>query len=213
MINVAIVDDHKVLIQGVEALLEQFEDVSVSWTENSGEACIDKCKFDAPDVLLLDVSMRKGMNGFETVQKLRENDYPGKVILLTMHNEYGYIQKGVEAGADGYLLKDTGKNELYKAITSVHDGATFFGKEVSSILINGLRPKDMDTTPIEVKLTAREKEILEHIAQELTTEEIAKKLHLITPTVESHRKKLLQKCQAKNTVGLVKYALKAGLVS
>lgn len=213
MISVAIVDDHNVLIQGVEALLEQFEDVSVCWTENSGEGCISKCKFDAPEVLLLDVSMGEGMNGFDTVKELRESDFPGKVILLTMHNEYGYIQKGVEAGADGYLLKDTGKEELYEAITSVYSGLTYFGKEVSRTLISGLRPKDMKDTPIEVKLTDREKEILELIVHELTTPEIAERLHLSSHTVESHRKKLLNKCQAKNTVGLVKYALKAGLVS
>ena len=165
------------------------------------------------DLILLDINL-PDKSGFEICQELKKEENCPKIIALTMYGNAGYINKMIKARIDGYLLKNTGKEELLKAIQEVIGGGRYFSKEVMDTLIAGEQqvrsPKISDFIQ---KLTRREKEILQLIVDENTTDEIAAKLFISSTTVISHRKSLLRKLNAKNVAGLVKKAFEFGLLN
>lgn len=213
-IKLLIVDDHKVLADGIMALLNQVEDIHFAQHTLSGKETLSYL-VDHPeiDVVLLDINL-PDMNGVEVCKNIRKK-YPDlKVLALTMHHEPGYITKMIKAGAHGYLLKNTGKEELLKAIYALYNGETYFSQQVKNYLVQGFHQDGKKSAPGSIqKITRREKEILQLIVEEFTTEEIAEKLFISATTVISHRKSLLRKLQAKNTAGLVKAAYEYQLLS
>jgi DNA-binding NarL/FixJ family response regulator len=164
-----------------------------------------------PDLILMDVNMA-GMDGIEATKQVRKN-YPAvKVLMLTMFNTRDYIEKVLKAGAQGYILKNTGKEELNHAIEKVMNGESYFSKEVTERIMEGLQGKKTSAyDPMMVELTEREKDVLKLIAKELTTQEIADQLFISFNTVETHRKNLISKLNVRNIAGLVKYAVQQGL--
>jgi len=210
--KVAIVDDHKMFRQGVEAMLDSHSDVVLAWGAASSDEALIKINEDLPDVILMDISLGNE-SGITLTTKILES-YPDiKILGLSMHKEDNYIVKILESGAKGYLLKDAGSDEMVSAIKKVYNGDTYYSSHVTNVLMKhvtqGTKPSangDM------VKLTNRELEILKLIAEEYSNPEIASKLFISIRTVDTHRRNLLDKLNAKNTAGLVKYAMKHGIV-
>jgi DNA-binding NarL/FixJ family response regulator len=212
MTKIFIADDHQIFIDGISSLLTSVEDLEIVGSANNGQELLDALKTVPVDLVLLDVNMPV-MDGKEALQNIIK-EYPNiKVLMLTMHDSALQIEKLMKAGAHGYLLKNTGKDELTAAITALMKGEQFYSQAVSQKIMDGMmRKQNQSNTVGEVELTPREKEVLTEIANELTTSEIAEKLCISPHTVESHRKNLISKLQVRGASGLVKYATLNGYV-
>ncbi|MCC6685030.1 MAG: response regulator transcription factor [Bacteroidia bacterium] len=212
MIKIAIADDHQMFIDGIKSLLKGNKNMLVSVEANNGVQLLSLLKEQQTEVILMDVNMPV-MDGIETTKQVKKKFPEIKVIMLTMFGTRDYIEKLLRAGANGYILKNTGKEELTTAIEKVMQGESYFSKEVTERIMEGLQGKKTETNPMMVELTEREKDVLRLIAQELTSHEIAEKLFISFHTVETHRKNLISKLQVKNIAGLVKYAVQNGLLN
>lgn len=209
MIKVLIADDHQIVIDGLRSILDMEETVEVVAEASDGMEVLDKLKNETVDIVILDINMPV-MDGIETAIKIREL-YPNlKVLILTMYNNAEFIKRLNLAGADGFILKNTGREELMSALMAINGGKTYYGQEVTKTLLDSENTSDRSG---KVQLTKREKEVLKLLADGMTTLEISQRLFISTHTVESHRKNLLSKYQTKNTAGLVKYAFQNGLLS
>jgi DNA-binding NarL/FixJ family response regulator len=207
MIRVFIVDDHPVVIEGIHSLLQNEKDMEWMGHAMNAQSCLGFFIHNTADVVLMDISM-PGMDGVELCGLMKEK-YPGIMILgLSSFNQGLYIKKMVENGASGYILKNSGKEELIKAIHAVHEGLIYFSGEVGAAL-QEYQKSSMIDLPV---LTPREKEILELIAEGYTNPQIAEKIFLSPFTVDSHRKNLLAKLGVKNTASLIKLAVERKLI-
>ena len=160
----------------------------------------------------MDINMPE-MDGIEATKLVKTKHPLLKILMLTMFSSRDYIEKLLRAGADGYILKNTGKAELQEAIETLMNGESYFSKEVTERIMEGLqKKKNMEKSTYLVELTEREIDVLKLIVQEFTTAEIAEKLFISTHTVETHRKNLISKLNVRNIAGLVKYAMQNGLV-
>lgn len=212
-IQLGLVDDHNLFREGIKSLLDKISDVTLVLEAVNGKDMFTKLKNNIPDVILLDLEMEE-MNGVDATLQLQE-EYPEiKVLILTMHKEERMISYLMEIGANGYLLKDTTREELEEAIKTVVKSGFYFNEFVSQALLKGLKNKSGKPLKIgkDYHLTARELEVLELIAQECTTAEIAEKLFLSVRTIEGHRKNLIGKLGVKNTAGLLIKAIKEKLI-
>lgn len=212
MIKVVIADDHQMFIDGIKALLVNEKSIQVVGEALNGKKVLDLLEQQQADIMLLDVNMPE-MDGIEATRIIRQRFPSVKILMLTMYNNTEFIFGLMNAGASGYILKNTGKTELLEAIHAVFSGKTFYSKEVSDSILQNLPKNPGEKKLEEVHLTEREKEVLKLIAQEFNTQEIAAQLFISTNTVETHRKNLLSKLHAKNIAGLVKFAIQTGLVS
>lgn len=212
MIKVIIVDDHQMFIDGIKGLIQSMPNINVVGEANNGIDLIDVLADTKADAILMDMSMPK-MNGLEATKHVVKH-YPDiKVLMLTMHDSRNHIEKLLKAGASGYVLKNTGIEELQTAIETVVGGKTYYSPEVTQRIMEGFQQKrKVESEYGEVDITDREKEVLALIAQEFTTSEIAEKLFISPHTVESHRKNLISKLGVRSAAGLVKYAVQMGLV-
>lgn len=212
-IRLFIADDHQMLLDGMKALLRDVEDIIVVGEASNGSDVLQYLEQHPVDVILMDISMPV-MNGIETTSHI-VHKYPNvRVIALTMHGERSFISRVLKAGAAGYVLKNTGKQDLLQAIRKVASGGTYISHEVASVMMEQFMPQAArrnGTGTAASELTKREEEILRLIAQEMTNNEIADRLFISMHTVETHRKNLIRKIGVKNTAGLVKYALQQGL--
>lgn len=208
-IKILIIDDHQIIIDGIQVLIEDTDHLHVVGSCNNGIDGLHFLENNDVDLVLLDINL-PDINGFDICKKIRKSKLDCKVMALTMFGETGYISKMIKCGVDGYLLKNTGKQELLLAIENVMKGNKYFSAEVQNNLFTQT-PKTVNNNLIQ-KLSRREKEILGLIVEEHTTDEIAAKLFISPTTVISHRKSLLRKLQAKNTAGLVKAAFEYQLI-
>lgn len=212
MIKVFIVDDHKMVIEGLRLLLQNHPNINVVDYALSGEEAIEKIETVNPDVILMDVNM-PGLNGIETTKKIVALLPNIKIIAISMHKESSLIKLMLSNGAKGYVLKNAGRDEVIEAIEKVYQNKMYLDETVNEIIINSVanttKQKLTDTFP---KLSRREKEILQLILEENTTQEIADKLFISFGTVETHRRNMLIKTGARNTVGLVKLAMEYDLL-
>lgn len=211
-IKVFIVDDHKMVIEGLQLLLDNHDEIVLTDYAISGKEALEKISISKPDVVLLDVNM-PNMNGFETCKKILQLDSEIKVIAISMHKESSLIKLMFGNGAKGYVLKNASQKEVIKAIKAVYNGKKYVDEEVNEILINSLtksaKQKISNSFP---KLSRREKDVLRLIMNEKTTQEIAEKLNISFGTVETHRRNMLIKTGARNTVGLVKLVFEYNLL-
>lgn len=211
-IQVMIVDDHQILIDGVKAMFEQDELIHIQCEALDGDQAVARALEHQPHVILLDINL-PGKNGFEVCRLIKEKLENIRVIALTMHNEAPYISRMIKAGVDGYLLKNSGKEDITKAIQTVMNGEQYFSEAVTKSIVEGMRaPRKPKSTDFIQKLTRREKEVLRLIVGEQTNDQIAESLFISKSTVISHRKSLLRKLNAKNTAGLVSAAYEFGLL-
>lgn len=205
MIKIIIADDHYIIRDGLKAMLEKNDFCKIVGEAANGEELLELLKKTSCDIVCTDISMPV-MDGVEATKQIVKNFPKTKVMCLSMHEEAGFIKKMMEAGAMGYVFKDSSKEELQTAIQAVYSGKKYFNQKLFDILLN------MESAGKEVNiLSSREKEILKLIAEEYTNPEIAEKLFLSVRTVDTHRQNLIQKLDVKNTAGLVKYAIKSGL--
>lgn len=212
IIKVLICDDHKVFREGIQALLEKINDIKVIGEASNGHEALELISKGGVDVVLMDIDMGDS-NGIDTTIKIKDQ-YPNvNILVLSMHGEQSYIVRMLDAGATGYMLKNAGKDEMVTAIRSVAKGDSYFSREVSAILIEHLhKPISIKKKKDDLPLTDREIEVLKLIVQEYSNPEIAEKLFISIRTVDTHRRNLLEKLGAKNTAGLVKYAINKGIV-
>lgn len=207
MIRVFIVDDHPVVIEGIHALLQNEKNIEWAGQAMNAQSCLGFFVNHTADVVLMDISM-PGMEGVELCAVMKEK-YPGIMVLgLSTFNQGLYIKKMMENGASGYILKNSSKEDLIKAIHTVFEGGIFFSGEAGEALREYQKSSQKDLPA----LTAREKEILELIAEGYTNPQIAEKIFLSTFTVDSHRKNLLAKLGVKNTASLIRLAVERKLI-
>jgi DNA-binding NarL/FixJ family response regulator len=207
MIRVFIVDDHPVVIEGIHSLLQNEMDIIWVGQAMNAQSCLGFFVNNTADVVLMDISM-PGMDGVELCAVMK-NKYPGIFILgLSTFNQGLYIKTMMEKGASGYILKNSSKEELVKAIQTVYEGGIFFSGEVGEALQEYQKSSRCEL-PV---LTSREKEILELIAEGYTNPQIAEKIFLSQFTVDSHRKNLLAKLNVKNTASLIRLAVERKLI-
>ncbi|MBA4166350.1 MAG: response regulator transcription factor [Chitinophagaceae bacterium] len=207
MIRVFIVDDHPVVIEGIHSLLNSEKDIEWVGQAMNAPSCLGFFVNNTADVVLMDISM-PGMDGVELCGIMKEK-YPEVFILgLSTFNQGIYIKKMMENGASGYILKNSSKEELVKAINAVNDGSIYFSGEVGQAL-EEYRRYSKPELPL---LTSREKEILGLIAEGYTNPQIAERIFLSPFTVDSHRKNILAKLNVKNTAMLIRLAVENKLL-
>jgi DNA-binding NarL/FixJ family response regulator len=208
-VKILIVDDHPMIRQGIKSLLDDEDRFDVADEAGNGNEALQKLGKNHFDLVIMDIKMPE-MNGIEATEEIVKNYPDVKVLAISMYDEQRYIVKMLQAGALGYVLKNTGKQELMTAINTVMDGESYFSQEVSSIMMSQfMSKKTVNNEPAreDIVLTKRETEIIRLIAEELTNTEIADRLGISPRTVDTHRRNLLQKLDVKNTAGLVKYAI------
>ncbi|MBT5876951.1 MAG: response regulator transcription factor [Candidatus Latescibacteria bacterium] len=209
--RIVIADDHSLVRVGVRTLLEQLHGVEVVGEASDGREALEAIKKHRPDIALLDIGMA-GMNGLETTARVTK-DYPNvRVIILSMHATEEYVWQALRAGAKGYLLKDSGLSELELAIKAVSNGEMFLTPAVSKkVVLDYMQRMDTETTPVE-RLTRRQREVLQLIAEGNTVKEIAYQLNLSVKTVETHRSQLMGRLDIHDVPGLVRYAMRMGII-
>ncbi|MBK9735670.1 MAG: response regulator transcription factor [Saprospiraceae bacterium] len=214
MINILVADDHTMFVDGIESILKAEADMFVVGRSYDGPSVIEFVKTNKVDIVLLDVNL-PGMSGIEVCKELHAHHSSIKVLAISMFNEESIVSEILNHGAKGYILKNTGREELLIAIRTVAKGESYFSKDVTETIMKGLMNQRKSSSKSSVffpKLSRREKEVLKLIAQEFTTQEIADSLYISLKTVESHRSSLLSKLNARNSVGLVRIAIENNLL-
>ena len=205
-------DDHKIFRDGVRSILEKEKDIEIVGEAANGSEVIELIEQLEVNVLVLDIDIGKP-NGIEITALVSQNHPETKILILSMMGLHDFVIQALEKGAIGFLLKNTGKDEVLTAIRSVSKGDSYFSKEVSAILIEQLhKPASSRRRSTDIPISPREIEVLTLIAKEFSNAEIAEKLYISIRTVDTHRRNLLEKLGAKNTAGLVKFAIQKGLV-
>ena len=214
MIRVLVVDDHKVFRQGLASILGFVADIEVVGEASDMQSVQEMVTTQQPAVILMDISLGTTSSGIEVTRWVKLNFPDISVLALSMHAEHEFIIEMLEAGASGYLLKDTGKEELFAAIRTVARGDAYYSKFASDALVQKLTAKrdKQQRSKKNIPLTKRELEVLKLIVEEFSNAEIASHLFISTRTVDTHKRNLLEKLQVKNTAGLVKYAIKHHLI-
>ncbi|HSV77069.1 MAG TPA: response regulator transcription factor [Bacteroidales bacterium] len=210
-IKVAIVDDHKLVTDCLGLLLASSPNMEIVGIAHNGNDILSMLDRIMVDVIILDINM-PGMTGIEATEKIKKNHAGVKVVVLSMHSDYENISKAIDAGADGYLPKDVASEELLEAITTVNGGKNYFHTKISDEIIRNYSIKKKKTISPFPQLTRRELEVLHLFAKGFNNNEIADKLFLSVRTIESHKNHILQKTNMKNSVELIKFAIKYNIV-
>ena len=211
-IKVLIADDHRIFRDGIRSILEKEKDMILVGEAANGTEVFEKISVHGVDVLILDIDIGEP-GGIEITERVTQKYPEVRILILSMISLHDFVIEALEKGATGYLLKNTGKDEVLTAIRSVAKGDSYFSREVSAILIEQLnKPRHSRKQPGDIPLTARETEVLQLIAQEYSNHEIADKLFISIRTVDTHKRNMLEKLGVRNTAGLVRYAIKNGLL-
>jgi len=207
-IRIILADDHPLIREGFKSLLGKSDAFDVIGEAETGKELIEVVKNTSPDIVLVDITMPH-MSGLDAIEQLRK-EYPLlKFMVLTMHEEREYILKALRNGAHGYVLKNTERAELERAIHTVYNGQKYFSPVVTTILAESVGKKEDYAYP---DVTPREKEVLELVAGGRSTKQIADKLKISIRTVESHRINMLKKFDVSNTAELIKRAIELKLI-
>ena len=211
-LRVMLADDHTLVRAGLHKLLDAIPSVAVVGEAGDGQTLLELAAQHHPDVVLMDIAM-PGLNGLEATARLLHDNPAVRVMILSMHQSEEYVRRSLRLGAVAYLLKDAAPMELELALAAVMRGETYLSPAVSkgvvSDYVQRLRSDDQAGDP----LSARQREVLQRIAQGLSTKEIARQLDLSVKTVETHRTSLMKLLDVHEVTGLVRYAIKTGLVS
>ncbi|QDO93879.1 response regulator transcription factor [Formosa sediminum] len=217
MINVILADDHILVRDGIKSLLEDQEGVHVIAEASNGKEALEIVALKRPDVLIVDIRMPE-MNGIEVVAELKKNNIAIKTLVLSMHDSEEYVLNAINAGADGYLLKGSSKEEFMKALHMIASGGKYFTGDISSIIVNSMMnngghlSQAQEVPEPTFKLTKREKQILGLVLDGKSNKEIAEDLDVSKRTAEVHRFNLMKKLEVKNLIELTKVASKYKLV-
>jgi len=209
-IRVLLADDHQIFLEGLKGLLEpEFDLVG---TVEDGRTLVKEAQRLRPDVIVTDISMPL-LNGIEAVRQIKKSNHQIKIIFLTMHPDVSFASLAFEVGASGYVIKNSASHELITAIHEVMMGKTYVTPEIAGELIQTYMKVESGQKVFDQKLTERQKEILQLIAEGHLTKEIADILCISVRTVEKHKYNMMQELKFKTTADLVKYAIKQGIVS
>jgi two-component system, NarL family, response regulator NreC len=213
-IRILLVDDHKILRDGICSLLKEYPDMEVVGEAADGKNALNLVKELSPDIVIMDISM-PDLNGIEATRKILA-DYPHiKVMALTMHYDKHFVSEIFKAGASGYLLKDCAFDEMAHAIRMIIDNKTYVNSQIASLVVESLMgdsPRSHNKHVFSL-LTEREKEVLQLIAEGKSTKQIASNLNVSTKTIESHRRQVMGKLNIRNVADLTKYAIREGLIA
>jgi len=216
-IRVLLVDDHKIVRDGLRSMLAKQMDIEVVGEADNGRDAITATRENRPDVVIMDIGMRE-LNGIDATRQLVAEFHSVRVVALSMHSDRRYVSEMLAAGATGYLLKDSAFDELTTAIRAAAEGRIFLSQGVAGVVIDDYvrRLSGGDTEAAQSTgraLSAREREVLQLIAEGASTKEIAARLHLSVKTIETHRRQIMDKLGIFNIAGLIKYAVREGLAS
>ncbi|HEV8118945.1 MAG TPA: response regulator transcription factor [Thermoanaerobaculia bacterium] len=210
-LRVLIAEDHRLVRAGLRKLLESLSGVEVVGEAGDGRDALAQVEAKSPDIALLDIAM-PGLNGLEAAERIVA-EHPGtRVLLLSMHSNEEYVLQALRAGVSGYILKDSALTELELAIQAVRRGDTYLSPAVSRHVGDYVRRSGGEPTPRE-GLTSRQREVLQLIAEGESTKQIAGKLGVSVKTIETHRSQLMNKLDIHDVAGLVRYAIRIGLVT
>jgi DNA-binding NarL/FixJ family response regulator len=214
-IKVLLVDDHKLIREGLQSMMLNLPDIHVIGSVASGEDAINESRRNKPDVILMDIMMG-GMNGIEATRWIKEFDPSIKIILVTKEISKEYVSAGIKSGVDGYLPKDVTKETVIEAVRTVHGGNKFFNDAIMKLVFEDFYSHEKlktTTKKLPNELTKREYEVLCWAASGKTNKEVAEGLFISVKTVETHKTKILEKLGLRNTSELVKYAITNKIIS
>ena len=213
-IRVLLADDHKMIRAGLRLVLEQQSDVLVAGEADDGREAVTLAAELKPDVVVMDVGM-PNLNGIEASLQIKQARPETAIVMLSMHSDEGYILRALRAGATGYILKDSAEADLVGAVRAVAEGKSFFSPKVSRILLEDYMRKLRKTGAEDSYdlLSAREREILQLVAEGKSSKEIANLLNLSVYTVETHRGNIMQKLNLRGVPELILYAVRKGIVA
>ncbi|MFV0378205.1 MAG: response regulator [Mangrovibacterium sp.] len=206
-LTVYLVDDHILFLEGIRFLLSSLHSVATVFEAHNGHELLERFAQSPADLVLLDIEM-PGMNGIQAARELKQRYPTVKIIALSMYSDEQYYTGMIEAGADGFLLKNSSFSVVKRAIDEVMSGRNYFSHEIVQLLVKNRQKTDDLSQPHPI--TDRETEVLRLICEGLSNAEIAEKLRLSRRTVDKHRENLLEKTNSKNTVALVLFAIRQG---
>lgn len=209
-VRVLIADDHQILAQGVRSLLEPEYDVMA--VVSDGRELVAAAIRLRPDVIITDISM-PSLNGIEAAIQIRDAGVEAKVIFLTMHRDVAYARRAMDAGAAGFLLKHSVSSELVTAIREAVQGKTYITPMIAGELMQSYRDHDPSASDSSKRLTTRQREVLQLIAEGCSAKEIALKLQISIRTAEAHKARILDTLELRSTAELVQYAIRNGIIS
>lgn len=211
-IRIALVDDHALMRAGIRALLEKLPGIEVVGEANNGREALELIKKKGPNVILLDISMTE-LGGLEALPRIVK-DFPAvKVLILSAFANEEFVLRALRSGAAGYMLKDAAAEELELAIKAVANDKTYLGPSISRTVVESYLERTTGEQGLTEQLTARQREILQLIAEGKNTKEIASTLNISAKTVDAHRLQLMARLDIHDVPGLVRYAIRSGLIS
>jgi DNA-binding NarL/FixJ family response regulator len=212
-INVVLADDHTIVRDGLRALLEANPDIKVVGDAANGREVLNQVIDSKPDVVIMDISMPE-INGIDATRKILESSPTTKVIILSMLGTADHVFHALQAGARGYLLKESAGREVMEAVQSVNAGGMYFSRPITHTMINDYMQARIETQTDSLEsLSVRENEILCLVLEGKTSAEIGRNLHLSPKTIESYRSRMMQKLGVSDLPNLIKFAIKHGLIS
>lgn len=211
MTTIVVADDHKIVREGLVRLLEEREDFTVVGEASDGEEAVQMVLEKQPDVVIMDIWMPR-LGGIDATRRIGKKGSNAKILVLSMHESRSYVEEVLRAGASGYIVKNSAPADLLQAIDAVCSGASYLSPAITQQVVDAIaRPGDAAPTGVSV-LTDREREVLQLIAEGLSSKEIAAMLGVSLKTIDSHRSNLMEKLDIHKVSGLVRFAIRVGLV-
>jgi DNA-binding NarL/FixJ family response regulator len=212
-VNILIADDHKIVREGLKTLLERQSGMTVVAETKNGLEAVRLAQEHSPELVIMDITM-PGMNGIGAARRIKEICPEARIIMLSMHADRRYVLEALKAGASGYLLKDSAFDELIQAIKAVFKNKIYLSPDITDALVRDYLINERDADPSAYSLlTAREREVLQLLAEGMSTRQTADKLSISVKTVETHRQQLMQKLNLHGIAELTKYAVREGLTT
>lgn len=213
-IRILIADDHKIVCDGLKVLLEAQPEMKIVAQAANGREAVKLAHQQKPDMVIMDVAM-PDLNGLEAVRQILSTNPRIKVIALSMHSDRRYVTGMLSAGASGYILKHCAFEELVHAIRTVLSNQVYLSPAIAGIVVKELAQSRISRArqPASQKLTSREREVLQLIAEGHSAREIAERLHLSVKTIETHRRQMMEKLEIRSIADLTKFAIREGLTS
>ncbi len=211
MTTIVVADDHKIVREGLVKLLEARPDFTVIGEASDGEEAVQMVLEKQPDVVIMDIWMPR-LSGIEATRRIGKRGSQAKILVLSMHESRTYVEEVLRAGASGYIVKNSASSDLLQAIDAVRAGASYLSPAITQQVVDAIaRPGDSSPSGVAM-LTDREREVLQLIAEGLSSKEIANMLGVSLKTIDSHRSNLMEKLDIHKVSGLVRFAIRAGLV-
>ena len=212
--QILLVDDHKIVRQGLRTLLESDERLTVIGEADNGREALDRLEQINPDLVIMDVAMRE-LNGIDATRQLLSSRPTLKILALSMHADRLYVSQMLQAGAAGYLLKECAYEELSKAIDTILDSKVYLSPEIAGVVVEDYLSVQAQSSESQARspLTVREREVLQLVSEGKSTKVIARDLHVSSKTIESHRKRLMDKLHMHSIAELTKFAIRQGLTT